>query len=101
MAFGLLCGKWRILKKPLLVKLANAGLIFLCCARLHNFVINERLQRYGIIPDPPDPRIRRNARVNDDFYYYYAHSDRTIVEIPGYSYMRNILVDRLSNLGIL
>jgi hypothetical protein len=45
MAFGLLCNKWRILQRPLQVRLKNAGKVFICCAKSHHLVINERLQQ--------------------------------------------------------
>eukprot|EP00644_Phytophthora_capsici_P019370 jgi/Phyca11/133397/e_gw1.442.3.1 len=41
MAFGLLVNKWRILKKPLCVRLKNAPHIIHACMRLHNFCINQ------------------------------------------------------------
>ena len=47
MAFGMLTSKFQILKKPLQVKIRNAGKVFLVCARLHNFIINERIAENG------------------------------------------------------
>ena len=41
MAFGRLVDKWRILKMPLHIGLKNAGKVFMGCALLHNFCINE------------------------------------------------------------
>lgn len=41
MAFGRLINKWRILKTPLHVRLKNARKVFMACALLHNFCINE------------------------------------------------------------
>ena len=41
MAFGLLVKKFSILKKPLQHRLKNVSQIIMCCAQLHNFVINN------------------------------------------------------------
>jgi hypothetical protein len=43
MAFGLLCGKWSILQRRLQLDLKNAGKLLVCCARLHNYVINKSI----------------------------------------------------------
>ena len=40
MAFGLLVKKFSILKKPLPHKLSTSSRIIMCCAQLHNFIIN-------------------------------------------------------------
>jgi hypothetical protein len=47
MLFGLLCSKFRILQQPLQVDLNGEGKLFLCCARLHRFVINKRMETNG------------------------------------------------------
>ena len=39
--FGLMTGRWRILRQPLQMKLRNAAKVFMCITRLHNFCINE------------------------------------------------------------
>ena len=41
MAFGLLVKKFRILKKPMKQKLVTVSRIIMCCAQLHNFIINN------------------------------------------------------------
>ena len=43
MAFGLMVKKWGILQRPLVCDIGNAKHIICAIARLHNFVINERL----------------------------------------------------------
>jgi hypothetical protein len=45
MAFGLLNMKWEIFQKPLKMKMSKMKLHLQAIARLHNFVINERLSR--------------------------------------------------------
>ncbi|MFO0446206.1 MAG: transposase family protein [bacterium] len=44
MAFGLLKTKWRILRSPLEVPLADSGNVLLACCMLHYYCINQRLQ---------------------------------------------------------
>ena len=41
MAFGLLVKKFSILKKPMKQRLRLVSMIVLCCATLHNFIINK------------------------------------------------------------
>jgi hypothetical protein len=43
MAFGLLVNKWRILKRPLCVKLRNCRIVVMAAMRLHNFCISQRV----------------------------------------------------------
>jgi hypothetical protein len=44
-SFGLLVGKWRILRKPLECDLCNSSTIILACCRLHNYVIEKDWER--------------------------------------------------------
>ena len=41
MAFGILCSKWTMFKRPLRTKLSNSAATFMCAVKLHNFCINE------------------------------------------------------------
>jgi hypothetical protein len=110
MAFGLLCGKWRILQKPLQVRLKNAGKVFICCARLHNFAINERLRKNeqtagncnhattntnnsSCDPDADD------VDNNDDCSF--LPSDLTVSPIAGNSIMRDVMVQRITDLCLV
>ena len=93
MAFGLLCNKWRILQRPLQVNIKNAGKVFLCCARLHNFVINnERLQvlERSVVGDD-------DQGGDNDNELSFLPSDTTIAPIAGNSIMRDVLVQRITN----
>ncbi len=45
MAFGMMVQKWGILQSPLKIKLPSVKYLIMCIARLHNFCINERLER--------------------------------------------------------
>jgi DDE superfamily endonuclease len=45
MAFGLMVQKWRILERPISVKLIKLHELVVCIAHLHNFCINERQLR--------------------------------------------------------
>lgn len=51
MAFGLMTMKWGILARPLQLSVQQAGLLMHAIARLHNFVINERLDTVDEAPD--------------------------------------------------
>jgi hypothetical protein len=45
MAFGLMVKKWGILSRPLTIKMSNIKRLMMTVARLHNFCIDQRLQR--------------------------------------------------------
>ena len=94
MAFGLLCGKWAILQRPLLVRLKNAGKLFMACARLHNFVINERITNNpAAMADPCDDSNHNNPT--------FVASDVHVSTIPGNSIMRDIVVQRIADLALV
>ena len=100
MAFGLLCGKWAVLQQRLQLDLKNAGKLFMCCARLHNYVINERILRNSdnmlVVADP----IAGEVDYSGDDTIFLA-SDVQVSTIPGNSIMRDILVQRISDLALV
>ena len=100
MAFGLLCGKWAVLQQRLQLDLKNAGKLFMCCARLHNYVINERILRNSdnmlVVADP----IAGEVDYSGDDTTFLA-SDVQVSTIPGNSIMRDILVQRVSDLALV
>ena len=100
MAFGLLCGKWAVLQRRLQLDLKNAGKLFMCCARLHNYVINERILRNSdnmlVVADP----IAGEVDYSGDDTTFLA-SDVQVSTIPGNSIMRDILVQRISDLALV
>lgn len=88
MAFGRMTGKWRVLKKPLQVRLRNVSKVILCIARLHNFCINEKLQGQTCMVE--DVVEEENAG--------FLPSDVTVTSIEGNSIMRDFLVQRVKDL---
>jgi hypothetical protein len=46
-AFGLLTTKWRILRRPLECSLQTNARILAICARLHNYVINQKEETFS------------------------------------------------------
>jgi len=97
MAFGMLTSKFQILKKPLQVKIRNAGKVFLVCARLHNFIINERIAEYG---DNCDKLFAYNGDDEEGDHTFIA-SDVSVAQIRGNSIMRDILVDRIASMALV
>jgi hypothetical protein len=59
MAFGLLTQKFRIFKKPLTNSIKNIPRLIHVAMLLHNFCINERLEKNEPVPEP--------LEVRDDF----------------------------------
>ena len=97
MAFGLLCGKWAILQRPLRVKLKNAGKLFMCCATLHNFVINERIDKNpAAMADPSG-----DDNNHDNPPTTFVASDVHVSTIPGNSIMRDIVVQQIADLALV
>lgn len=107
MAFGLLCGKWRILQRPLQVRLKNAGKVFMCCARLHNFAINERLRKNEQTNDSSSGHANASNSsscgddVDDDNECGFLPSDVTVAPIAGNSIMRDVMVQRITDLCLV
>jgi hypothetical protein len=101
MSFGLLCSKFRILQRPLQVGLKSAGKLFLCCARLHNFAINERLERSGEDFDIFSDHALSLSVSCDDLFDAFLPSDVTVSSIPGNSVMREVLLQRITDLALV
>ena len=80
--FGLMSGKWRILRQPLQMKLKNAAKVFMCITRLHNFIINEG----NISINNSEDCVRELVLLNDD--------ESGIV---GSSVLRNMIMQDLVN----
>lgn len=65
-SFGILVARWGILWRPLRFNLENSAKIIVCCATLHNFCIDQRLE----LPDATHktPKVDINGRLLDDRY---------------------------------
>ena len=87
MAFGRLTSKWRILKRPLQVRLKNVGALFLCITRLHNFCINEG----EVVTDSSNSENDSEDSSDSQFF----PSDVTTTTITGNSMLRDILVNEI------
>jgi hypothetical protein len=84
-AFGLMTTKWRILRRPLQVKLKNVGTIIMAISRLHNFVISERPE--VVLAEQIDPFLCNGSSPRG-----YLPSDHTIINIAGESVLRDRIV---------
>jgi hypothetical protein len=107
MAFGLLTTKWQILKKPRQVSIRNAGKVFLSCAVLHNFVINERAAATNTAEDADESfRIDWCAGSGGSTGEQgnnrpFIDSDVSTSQLRGNSIMRDILVDRIADMALV
>ena len=77
-AFGRSVNKWRILKTPLHVRLKNAGKVFMACALLHDFCVNEGECIPIVEPSETD---QHSAK--------HLHSDKSITRQSGTSHARD------------
>jgi hypothetical protein len=105
MAFGLLTTKWRILRRPLQVKLKYAGKVLLCVTRLHNFCINEREFQVDPAGGPAGPPAGYvddddNDDDEDETPASFLPSDVTVTNIAGNSMMRDLLLDKITNMAL-
>ena len=117
MAFGMLTTKWQILKKPLQVNLKNAGVVFMTCARLHNYVINERMAATAAGDDNQDfddlsptdggswtcagGRGNHHGEEQGNHSLPFVASDVSTAQLRGNSIMRDILVDRIADMALV
>ena len=76
--------------------------MFLCIARLHNFCINERESQI----DPAPGRAAASGPAgfvdedNDETAAAFLPSDVTVTNIAGNSMMRDILLDKITNMAL-
>ncbi len=116
MTFGMLPAKWQILKRPLQVIIRNTGKVFPTCARLHNFIIIERMlvTNHPVsdsLLSPMDCNGGDSSALADNEQgegtpsHYSSHpflaSDVDISQLRGNSIMRDILVDRIADMALV
>ena len=82
------------------VDLDKAGKLFLCCARLHNFAINERIERSADFDDF-NHCLASSSATYDEALTAFLPSDVTVTSIAGNSIMRDILLERITNLALV
>jgi DDE superfamily endonuclease len=90
MSFGIMSAKWGLLRMALYNKLDRVKMIILAIARLHNFVIDERLASGdGWDPVAEYPDLVAAAMEMDE------HEP-----IPGHSAIRDSMTDRVRTMGL-
>jgi hypothetical protein len=99
MTFGLMTKKWGILQRLLTTKLTNDKWLVLCIARLHNFVINERLssgQRaaFKVGDKAVDAALALVGRS------HHTTEDGGSVPHRGNSAVRALMVQRVKDMGL-
>ncbi len=91
MSFGLLTSKFRILRCNLATTLSVTAIVLECCARLHNFVIDEdwdnKIDDDDIFPRPKSP---------NGEWGYHLPTVEDFDPIPGTLQMRDIILERVS-----
>jgi hypothetical protein len=98
MAFGLMTKKWGILQRLLTTKLSNDKWIVIAIARLHNFVINERLaagERTYKADDKAVVGCMKTFR-----RIHQPNSTVGSVRIRGNSAARLLMVERVKRMGL-
>lgn len=103
MAFGLMQMKWGILWRPMRVNLENTKFVIQAIARLHNFVIDERILNNEEPEIVPSGRIYR--RTEDDRRTEEPEVDKRREaakrkHLKGVSIIRDTMVERVVDLGL-
>lgn len=99
MAFGLMQGKWGILLRPLGSNLVNVKELVQCIARLHNWVITERIgddvpTSHGNAYMPTVPNDSNGDPIDTDRVF------GSLASMRGHSELRERMVDRVERLGL-
>jgi hypothetical protein len=81
--------------------LDEAGKLFLCCARLHNFAINERIERSADFDVVFNHCLASSSAIYDEALTAFLPSDVTVTSIAGNSIMRDILLERITSLALV
>jgi DDE superfamily endonuclease len=95
MAFGLMTRKWGILQRKMMNSLPNVKHIICCIARLHNFVIDERLRTGSASANLRNPTSERLSPMQRAFMTASAFKEhREIIsnEYPQWSLTRQDMV---------
>jgi hypothetical protein len=98
--FGLMTKKWGILQRLLTTKLTNDKWLVLCIARLHNFVINERLSSgqqsaYKVGDKVVDAALALVGRSHQT-----TNAEEGSVAFRGNSTARLLMVQRVRDMGL-
>ena len=99
MTFGLLLTKWCALNRPLQVNLATAAKVVQTCARLHNLCIREDYNAGIDLNDEPILKEIRTQR-ESPLAWGYLQTVEQLRPIPGSSFMSDVIVDRIGQLGL-
>lgn len=88
--FGRFVNKWRIFRGPLQVGLKNAGRLYMCATRLHNFCINEAAG---------DDRSENPSSAGDNATFFPSNYE--VAPVLGNSTMRDILLEEIKERAIV
>ena len=105
-SFGIMVGRWQILKRPLQLKLSNVPPLVHACMRLHNFIINEN--DTFVVTIKQDQNTYGSRCVNSNGYPETVLEDTPWVteeleqcaNVPGNSTLRNLLVQFVKDRGL-
>eukprot|EP00918_Siedleckia_nematoides_P032245 GHVU01069789.1.p1 GENE.GHVU01069789.1~~GHVU01069789.1.p1 ORF type:complete len:180 (+),score=4.19 GHVU01069789.1:3-542(+) len=100
--FGLLVGKWRILKRPLCSKFSNHPSIIEACIRLHNYCIDERMAAGGYSVATEVERTRMWNGGEELSYPPYPGVMHNTETDPAYNcLLREAMVQEIVNRGLV
>ena len=102
MAFGLMVKKWGILQRPMICGLHNVKHVICCIARLHNFVINERLvgKAQSVVHTPRDVAFDSHTEALRDLATHIEFNDMVEKCEAAWSKNRDLVVGEIVALQI-
>jgi hypothetical protein len=100
MAFGLLQTNLCVLNRPLQVNLSTAAKVIETCARLHNFCLREDNYNAGSVPNDKTVLNEIVSRRDSPLGWGYLPTVERLDKIPGTLLMRDVIIDRISQLGL-
>mmetsp|Transcript_23155 Transcript_23155/g.64385 ORF Transcript_23155/g.64385 Transcript_23155/m.64385 type:complete len:429 (+) Transcript_23155:970-2256(+) len=103
MAFGMMYQKWGVLWRPMRVSIDNVKCVVQAIARLHTFVINQRLKREGY--QDFSQRIQGTERFqppddNREQREYNESIENMVLGPTGISFIRTRMAERVQELGL-
>jgi hypothetical protein len=100
-SFGLMVNKWRVLKKPIELRLERVPHLVECCMRLHNFCVDERVQEWCVVDLEADAILDHQASYEEyiDELDALDASGRAGGRINTRAKVRDVIRKQLTSLG--
>jgi hypothetical protein len=100
MSFGLLTTKWRCLRKKLETTLVNSAKIIEACARMHNYVLDCKIEKEEVEPGEKDEAEHEiHVMPDSPLGWGYLPTIEVFHSLPGTSLTREAVVRKIARGG--